>query len=197
MSQLTERLLRSILPEHDAEVREQAVADALEARRFLWLHHGHDQRYSDDGEMQCGQCKPWDYKRAPLSDLVKAAVEAIREQAKREHEAVEKDRRVALRIHLENEHAGLVAEAMWEQMEADCRAVCVFCREGKPVKVLAPERADCPNVLHLGLPTGTFRACFGDRIRAAWAKDHPLESHAPTEAEAADLGRPEGGNDGR
>lgn len=47
-------------------------------RRELWLNHGHATvLYGDDGEMQCGICAPvWDYKRAPLADVERAAREA-------------------------------------------------------------------------------------------------------------------------
>lgn len=42
----------------------------LKYRRMLWLNHGHQGLYGDDGEMQCAQCRPhWDYKRMPLEQL--------------------------------------------------------------------------------------------------------------------------------
>jgi hypothetical protein len=49
-------------------------------RTLLWLGHGHDGLYGDDGEMQCGKCRPFDYKRAPLAD-VEAAAERARMEA--------------------------------------------------------------------------------------------------------------------
>lgn len=54
-----------------------APADEGLLREYLWLSHGHGGVYGDDGEMQCGQCRPvWDYKRAPLGDVIRAASEA-------------------------------------------------------------------------------------------------------------------------
>lgn len=40
-------------------------------RREWWLGHGHSvpSLYGDDGEMQCHECRVWDYRRAPLADL--------------------------------------------------------------------------------------------------------------------------------
>jgi hypothetical protein len=46
-------------------------------RMLLWLSHGHSgpDLYGDDGEMQCAQCvQVWDYKRAPLLDVVRCAL---------------------------------------------------------------------------------------------------------------------------
>jgi hypothetical protein len=49
----------------------------LALRTELWLGHGHDMLYGDDGEMQCGRCHPtWDYKRMPLEDVTNAANQA-------------------------------------------------------------------------------------------------------------------------
>jgi hypothetical protein len=49
-------------------------------RAYLWLGHGHSGVYGDDGEMQCAQCRPvWDYKRAPLAEVIQQAVKARRE----------------------------------------------------------------------------------------------------------------------
>lgn len=45
--------------------------DEQKLREYLWLHHGHDGLYGDDGEMQCGRCKVWDYKRSPIDALMK------------------------------------------------------------------------------------------------------------------------------
>lgn len=54
------------------------VLDAPTERRlreYLWLSHGHTRVYGDDGEMQCGDCLPvYDYKRAPLADVVRTAI---------------------------------------------------------------------------------------------------------------------------
>lgn len=49
-------------------------------RRHLWLGHGHEFLYGDDGEMQCGKCAPiWDYRRAPLADVIHQAIKVNRE----------------------------------------------------------------------------------------------------------------------
>lgn len=50
----------------------------LRIRRFLWLNHGHGNVvYGDDGEMQCPVCDPYDFRRAPLEQVVGAAEEAL------------------------------------------------------------------------------------------------------------------------
>lgn len=43
-----------------------------ELRKELWLHHGHEGLYGDDGEMQCCKCRPlsYDYKRAPIDQII-------------------------------------------------------------------------------------------------------------------------------
>lgn len=66
--------------------REQAEQ---EIREFLWTAHGHQGViYGDDGERQCGKCVPvWDYKRAPLMDVVRQAVKAIQAELTAEREA--------------------------------------------------------------------------------------------------------------
>lgn len=40
-------------------------------RYQLWRNHGHGgiSLYGDDGEMQCHECKQWDYKRGNLEEL--------------------------------------------------------------------------------------------------------------------------------
>jgi len=42
-------------------------------RELLWVIHGHDGQYGDDGEMQCGKCFHeygfWDWKRTPASEI--------------------------------------------------------------------------------------------------------------------------------
>lgn len=50
-----------------------------DVRAYLWLSHGHQGMYGDDGEMQCVECAPYgvmDYKRQPLADVVRAASQA-------------------------------------------------------------------------------------------------------------------------
>ena len=37
-------------------------------RRLLWLRHGCDGLYGDDGEMQCGRCMI-DFKRDPAEQI--------------------------------------------------------------------------------------------------------------------------------
>jgi len=49
-------------------------------REYLWLSHGHQGLYGDDGEMQCGEC-PADYKRDDLSELILKAKKAKEETA--------------------------------------------------------------------------------------------------------------------
>lgn len=39
-----------------------------ELRRLLWLNHGHEGLYGDDGEMQCNRC-PLDFKRATVEEI--------------------------------------------------------------------------------------------------------------------------------
>lgn len=61
----------------DVLIERVEIAEGLLAQiRFkIWRGHGHVGIYGDDGEMQCGQCSPnWDYKRAPLMELVNAVL---------------------------------------------------------------------------------------------------------------------------
>jgi hypothetical protein len=49
-------------------------AEIIAGKICLALNHGHKGIYLDDGEIQCGECKPnWDYKRASLLTAVKVA----------------------------------------------------------------------------------------------------------------------------
>jgi hypothetical protein len=60
-----------------APVTAEGLDVERELRRELWLHHGHEGLYGDDGEMQCARCMPtWDYLRAPLSSVLMAAESA-------------------------------------------------------------------------------------------------------------------------
>lgn len=46
-----------------------------EVRHLMWIHHGHQGIYGDDGEMQCGECSKygcWDYRNAPLAEVREA-----------------------------------------------------------------------------------------------------------------------------
>jgi hypothetical protein len=56
--------------DHLAALAEKDEEDKR-VRMFLLFNHGHSAPYLDDGEMQCGECRPnWDYKRLPLKTLV-------------------------------------------------------------------------------------------------------------------------------
>ena len=55
----------------------EAEDSIRETRQALWVGHGHDGLYGDDGEMQCSVCRA-DYKRDPLPDLVRKALKAAR-----------------------------------------------------------------------------------------------------------------------
>lgn len=39
-------------------------------RKLLWLNHGHQELYADDGEMQCPHCL-LDFKRDPIERIQK------------------------------------------------------------------------------------------------------------------------------
>ena len=56
-------------PESDVLLKE---ADALELRKHLWLSHGHQGVYGDDGEMQCCAL---DFRRMPFDALSAKVVE--------------------------------------------------------------------------------------------------------------------------
>lgn len=43
----------------------------LDFRKFLWMSHGHEGLYGDDGEMQCSICRI-DYKRDSLKMITDA-----------------------------------------------------------------------------------------------------------------------------
>ena len=69
--------LRVVAPQ-----QEQALDAETEQRlrEYLWLSHGHRGVYGDDDEMQCGECAPmWDYRRSPLTDVIRQAIKARRE----------------------------------------------------------------------------------------------------------------------
>ena len=46
-------------------------------RKELWMNHGHDGLYGDDGQMQCNQCPLWDYQNTDVDALVRQ-VAAVR-----------------------------------------------------------------------------------------------------------------------
>lgn len=68
-------------PSQNTSMGEAAAGQGLDLeteqrlRKYLWMSHGHEGMYGDDGEMQCVACRPvWDYKRAPLRDIVRTAI---------------------------------------------------------------------------------------------------------------------------
>jgi hypothetical protein len=79
--------LRSSSPASPAPESREAL-DEQAVREWLWFNHGHVGLYGDDGELQCSACSPWDYKRAPLLDVVKAAVAALASPAARREDPV-------------------------------------------------------------------------------------------------------------
>ncbi len=105
---------REVVGENDAASgpttdggRTQAATPTLsdaadwELRNHLWMAHGHDGLYGDDGEMQCGRCgPPCDFKREPLPRLFDAWRAAAKERgeaiATREHELVDAGVRAAV-----------------------------------------------------------------------------------------------------
>ena len=54
-----------------------------EIRRILWVNHGHQMIYGDDGEMQCGECMILDFKRDSFSKIAKQMVHAAKAEQKR------------------------------------------------------------------------------------------------------------------
>ena len=49
----------------------------IKLREYLWLTHGHQGLYGDDGEMQCSACTTygaWDYKREEINKLIEVAL---------------------------------------------------------------------------------------------------------------------------
>lgn len=77
-------------------------AEAVEGwlRELLWLRHGHDALYGDDGERQCPRCGV-DFKRDPLARLDRAVADA--DQIRQAKERVSD---LAMRIYAD--HAGHV-----------------------------------------------------------------------------------------
>ena len=79
--------LEARIAELEAEnTRLRECADAMEQRyrALMWNSHGHQLRYGDDGEMQCGECSQygcWDYKNAPLKEVEAAYLKAIMARA--------------------------------------------------------------------------------------------------------------------
>jgi len=86
---LRQELLNQGFEDRDALKAENTVlqTELKQVREFLWLNHGHDGIYGDDGEMQCGQCMPhWDYKREdiqPLMGIFLFQIDALRAENER------------------------------------------------------------------------------------------------------------------
>lgn len=59
-----------------AEILRQLKELELKYRSHLWMAHGHNGKYGDDGEMQCAECIKthgfYDWKREPLERIEKA-----------------------------------------------------------------------------------------------------------------------------
>jgi hypothetical protein len=72
--------LSTILRHHDAQVER-------EFRKTLWLNHGCDALYGDDGEMQCGKCVV-DFRRQPLGEIMAMVLQ------RKERETLERIRAV-------------------------------------------------------------------------------------------------------
>ena len=53
------------------EARSEAIEVENKLRRLLWLRHGCDGLYGDDGEMQCSRCVI-DFKRDNVDDIIKS-----------------------------------------------------------------------------------------------------------------------------
>lgn len=51
------------------EAIEALRKENLKLRELLWLSHGHDGLYGDDGEMQCWRCGGLDFKREPVGRI--------------------------------------------------------------------------------------------------------------------------------
>lgn len=66
-----------------------AINESRLLRKLLWLRHGHDGLYGDDGEMQCGRCGV-DFKRQSAAEIdeafYNAGLRALSEKALAEKE---------------------------------------------------------------------------------------------------------------
>ena len=65
---------RTIVTERETfDLRAKLKFVEQQLREHLWLGHGHEGQYGDDGEMQCAACLPFgmhDYKREPIEKLL-------------------------------------------------------------------------------------------------------------------------------
>lgn len=115
---LSELMAGNLRIELDAtrEALQQAEQKVLEIRKRLWLNHGHDGLYGDDGEMQCnlGGCM-LDFKRDSLEKIINRINEQSGQTIQRERETSE-----ALRKHL-----------MAAQTAADINKQCALIYEHK------------------------------------------------------------------
>lgn len=103
------------------------AADEQEARKVLWLHHGHQELYGDDGEMQCGAC-PADFLREPLAILVKRVFAAplalmTRERGEQRLKAAHLEADI-IEVIAERDRWKLAANASFEEAE-NMRAMTV------------------------------------------------------------------------
>jgi len=63
-------ILDNMVKEKQEEIKAKEKQD-YETRLFLLLNHGHAGVYTDDGELQCVECRSnWDYKRLPMKTLL-------------------------------------------------------------------------------------------------------------------------------
>ena len=56
---------------HESQLKLAGQVESL--KKALWLRHGHQGMYGDDGEMQCGACAPFgllDWKRSSVEDIL-------------------------------------------------------------------------------------------------------------------------------
>jgi len=66
------------------EERDRLLDKDYGARLALLLNHGHDAPYTDDGELQCAECRPnWDYRRLPIKTLIFQLVGLHKEEVDR------------------------------------------------------------------------------------------------------------------
>jgi hypothetical protein len=62
----SQQIIGAIVPALAALLREREGAAEMRFRESLWLGHGCDALYGDDGEMQCPRCGI-DFKRTPIA----------------------------------------------------------------------------------------------------------------------------------
>lgn len=62
-------------------------AENLKLRELMWLHHGHDGLYGDDGCMQCARCMT-DFKTDSIDYITKTYKNALRAEVERLQQVV-------------------------------------------------------------------------------------------------------------